>query len=489
MGIFICTMQKLGLSQSLQQKLSPQQIQFIKLLQIPVGELEARVEEELEINPALEEPISDNFESLNKEESDNDDYNDDYEDYSSKDDLEISNYLQDESGYKMYGDGGQEEEKEIPFASETSLYELLQQQLGFLKLSEKEHVIGEQIIGSIDDDGYLRRNIASIVNDLAFTKGIDSTEAELERILKKIQTFDPAGIGARDLQECLLLQLDRKDVHDKNVHFAIKIVDDYFEELSKRHYDRIQKKLNLNADELKEVIKVITKLNPKPGQADDNGINQYLIPDFILTNNNGKLELSLNSKNAPELRISSSFADMLDTYHRSDKQNKEIKETVAFIKQKLDSAKWFIDAIKQRQNTLMRTMDAIVKYQYEFFLDGDESKLKPMILKSIADIIGMDISTVSRVANGKSVQTEFGIFQLKHFFSEGISTDSGEEASSREVKNILKEMIDNELKSNPLSDDKLEKELNERGYNIARRTVAKYREQLNIPVARLRKEL
>jgi RNA polymerase sigma-54 factor len=481
-------MQKLGLSQSLQQKLSPQQIQFIKLLQIPVAELDARIEEELEINPALEEPVTDNFEKDN--ETDTDDYQDEYDDYSLSDDLEISNYLQDDSGYKMYGDGaGQEEEREIPIASEISLFEKLTQQLDFLKLTENEHNIGIQLIGSIDDDGYLRRSIPSIVNDLAFTKGIETSEQELENILKKIQQFDPPGIGARDLQECLLLQLDRRNVLDKNVNFAIKIVDDYFEELSKRHYERIQKKLNLSADELKNVIKVITHLNPKPGHADDNSINQYLIPDFILTNNNGKLELSLNSKNAPELRISASFADMLDTYHKSNKQNKEIKETVAFIKQKLDSAKWFIDAIKQRQNTLLRTMDAIVKYQYEFFLEGDENKLKPMILKSIADIIGMDISTVSRVANGKSVQTEFGIFQLKHFFSEGITTESGEDASSREVKNILKDLIDNEKKSSPLSDDKLEKELNDRGYNIARRTVAKYREQLNIPVARLRKEL
>lgn len=482
-------MQKLGLNQSLQQKLSPQQIQFIKLLQIPVAELEARVEEELEINPALEEG-EDSEKNDNNEDGEND-FDSDFDDeYSKNDDLEISNYLQDESGYKMYGDGARdEEEKDIPFASEEGLNDLLLQQLGFLRMDEHEHILAEQLIGSLDDDGYLRRNLESIVNDLAFTKGIETTLEELEKILKKIQHFDPPGIGARDLQECLLLQLDRKDVHDQNVHLAIKIVDDYFEELSKRHYEKIQKKLDIDNEQLKEIIKVITKLNPKPGNVDNNGVNQYLIPDFILTNVGGKFELSLNSKNAPELKISSSFAEMLDTYHKSDKQNKNIKETVTFIKQKLDSAKWFIDAIKQRQNTLLRTMDAIVKFQYEFFIDGDENKLKPMILKNIADIIGMDISTVSRVANGKSVQTEFGIYQLKHFFSEGIATDSGEDASSREVKNILKEMTENESKSSPLSDDKLEKILNERGYNIARRTVAKYREQLGIPVARLRKEL
>ncbi len=480
-------MQKLSLNQNLQQKLSPQQIQFIKLLQIPIGELEARVEEELEINPALEEG-----EETDKAENadDNNEFDDDFDDFEKDNDLEISNYLQDESGYKMYGDGANdEEERDIPYAVENSLNELLLTQLGFLKMDEHEHLLGEQIIGSLDDDGYLRRNIESIVNDLAFTKGVETTTEVLNKILKKIQQFDPPGIGARDLQECLLLQLDRKDLHDQNVNWAIKIIDDQFEELSKRHFDKIQKKLNLDNEQLKEVIKVITKLNPKPGNSDNSGFNQFLIPDFILTNIGGKLELSLNSKNAPELKISHSFAEMLDTYHKSDKQNKNIKETVTFIKQKLDSAKWFIDAIKQRQNTLLRTMDAIVKFQYEYFLDGDENKLKPMILKNIADIIGMDISTVSRVANGKSVQTEFGIIQLKHFFSEGIATDSGEDASSREVKNILKEMIENEPKSSPLSDDKLEKILNEKGYNIARRTVAKYREALNLPVARLRKEL
>jgi RNA polymerase sigma-54 factor len=483
-------MQKLGLQQSLQQKLSPQQIQFIKLLQIPVGELDARVEEELEINPALEEGEDfDKTENTDNEDPDND-FSDEYDDFGVNNDVEIGNYLQDESGYKMYGDGGNnEEDKDIPYSTEVGLNELLLQQLGFLKMDENEQVLGEQIIGSIDSDGYLRRNIESIVNDLVFTKGIETDAETLEKILKKIQTFDPPGIAARDLQECLLLQLDRKNVHDVNVNLAIKIIDDFFEELSKKHYEKIQKRLNLDNEQLKDVIKVITKLNPKPGSTDDNGINQYIIPDYILVNVDGKLELSLNSKNAPELKISPSFADMLDTYHKSDKQNKAIKETVSFIKQKLDSAKWFIDAIKQRQNTLLRTMDAIVKFQYEFFIEGDESKLKPMILKNIADIIDMDISTVSRVANGKSVQTEFGIYQLKHFFSEGIATDSGEDASSREVKNILKEMIENEEKGSPLSDDKLEKVLNEKGYNIARRTVAKYREQLNIPVARLRKEL
>jgi RNA polymerase sigma-54 factor len=486
-------MQKLGLQQSLQQKLSPQQIQFIKLLQIPLAELEARVEEELEINPALEEGTS-NFDEEFKAEkdtddTDNEDFNE-YEEYGSKD-IEISEYLNDEAGYKMFGDGdnGSDEDRDVPFAVANSLHENLLQQLGFLKLSEKEEIIGRQIIGTLDEDGFLRRQLESIVNDLAFTAGVEVTLKEVERVLKYVQNFDPPGIAARDLQECLLLQLDRLDETKPTVILALKITDIYFEELSKRHFEKIQRKLNLDSEQLREVLKVITKLNPKPGNTYSETPIQYLNPDFILTNINGKLELSLNSKNAPELKVSASFTDMLDTYQKSDKQNKEIKETVGFIKQKLDAAKWFIDAIKQRQNTLLKTANAIVKHQYEFFLEGDENKLKPMILKTIAENIGMDISTVSRVANGKSIQTEFGLYPLKYFFSEGIVTDSGDEASSREVKNILKEMIDNEDKNNPLSDDRLEKILNEKGYNIARRTVAKYRDQLNLPVARLRKEV
>jgi RNA polymerase sigma-54 factor len=287
----------------------------------------------------------------------------------------------------------------------------------------------------------------------------------------------------------LLLQLDRKDHHNPAVTHAIKIIDDFFEEFTKKHYDKIQRRLNITDEQIKDAVSIITRLNPKPGGSSGDVRTQYLIPDFMLVNNSGKLELSLNSRNAPELKISRSYAEMLDTYDKSNKKDKNIRETVTFVKQKLDAAKWFIDAIRQRQQTLLRTMNAIVQYQYDFFLEGDESKLKPMILKDIANTIDMDISTVSRVANSKAVQTEFGIYPLKYFFSEGISTDSGEDVSSREVKYILKELIDNEDKKVPLSDDKLEKILNEKGYNIARRTVAKYREQLNIPVARLRKEL
>lgn len=483
-------MQKLSLSQSLQQKLSPQQIQFIKLLQIPTAELDTRIEEELEINPALEEGMDDEFDQK-EEDPFADEFDDDYKDHN--DDLDIDTYLQNEdyNGYKMQGDGNYgDEDREMPLATSSSLLDSLLQQFGYLQLTEHQRVIGLQLIGSIEADGYIRRSLQAIANDLAFSQNVFTDTEELEEILYKIQTFDPPGIAARSLQECLLLQLRRKDLSDPYVILAIRITEEFFEEFSKKHFDKIQRRLNISDESLKKVIDIIIKLNPKPGSVESEaGTVQYLIPDFILTNNNGKLDLTLNSKNAPELRISRSFADMLDTYDKSSKQNKSLKETVSFVKQKLDAAKWFIDAIKQRQQTLLKTMNAIVRFQYDFFLTGDESKLRPMILKDIASLIDMDVSTVSRVANSKSVQTEFGIYPLKYFFSEGIATDSGEDVSSREVKNILKDLIDNEPKLSPLSDDKLEKILNDRGYNIARRTVAKYREQLNIPVARLRKQL
>lgn len=483
-------MQKLSLSQSLQQKLSPQQIQFIKLLQIPTVELDARIEEELEINPALEEGADDDHETK-EDESFDDDYDDDFKDRN--EDLDIDTYLQGEdyAGYKMQGDGNyNEEERDMPLATSSSLTDSLLQQFGYMQLTEEQRVIGLQLIGSIEADGYIRRSMQAIVNDLAFSQNIFTDTDEIEEVLRRIQSFDPAGIAARSLQECLLLQLHRKDQTEPYNVLAIRIIEDFFDEFSKKHYDKIQRRLNISDDSLKKVVDIIIKLNPKPGSVEgESNSAQYLIPDFILVNASGKLELSLNSKNAPELRISRSFADMLDTYDKSSKQNKTLKETVSFVKQKLDAAKWFIDAIKQRQQTLLRTMNAIVRFQYDFFLTGDESRLRPMILKDIATLIDMDVSTVSRVANSKAVQTEFGIYPLKYFFSEGIATDSGEDVSSREVKNILREMIDHEPKLNPLSDDKLEKILNDRGYNIARRTVAKYREQLNIPVARLRKQL
>jgi RNA polymerase sigma-54 factor len=484
-------MQKLGLNQSLQQKLSPQQIQFIKLLQVPTAELEARVEEELEINPALEEG-EDQEAPADENSKDEEEYQ---ETSGGEEEIDIKDYLRDDdySGYKMQGDGDDDEDREMPIPMATSLHEQLMSQLDFLGLEGKQYQIGKQLVGSIESDGYIRRDLEAIVNDLAFAQGIETDYAEVEEILKKIQTFDPPGIAARNLQECLLLQLDRMDNgHDIDVAVAKKIISECFDEFTKKHYHKIQKKLDTeDEDFVRDAIDLIVKLNPKPGGGSTATMvkNQYIIPDFILTNNNGKLELALNSRNAPELRISRSYTEMFKAYDKSDKKDKKLKEAVSFVKQKLDAAKWFIDAIKQRQQTLLRTMRAIVDFQYDFFLEGDETKLKPMILKDIASMINMDISTVSRVASSKAVQTDFGIFPLKYFFSEGIATDSGEEVSSREVKQIIKDIIEAEDKNKPLSDDKLEKILNDKGYNIARRTVAKYREQLNIPVARLRKEI
>lgn len=486
-------MQKLHLSQILSQKLSPQQIQFIKLLQVPTAELDARVEEELEINPALEE----GREEEKKESEEEDDFEDPYEEdlgYEDKD-INLDDYLNDDyGGYKMQGDGNyspDDEDREIPISSGVSLHEQLMTQLGFLKLDERQRLIGRQLIGSIENDGYIRRDLEAIINDLAFSQNIETDIDEIEEILRKIQTFDPAGIAARNLQECLLIQLERKEhPDDKMVQNAIHIVADCFDEFTKKHYPKIQKKLDLDDEDIKEAVNMITRLNPKPGGISDGLVKtQYIIPDFILSNNEGKLEISLNSKNAPELRVSRSYSEMFDAYEKSDKKDKKLKDTVTFVKQKLDAAKWFIDAIKQRQQTLLRTMQAILDYQVEFFKEGDETKLKPMILKDIADKIEMDISTVSRVANSKSIQTEFGIYPLKYFFSEGIATESGEDVSNKEVKSVLQAMVEGENKRRPLSDDKLVKMLNDKGYNIARRTVAKYREQLQIPVARLRKEL
>jgi len=490
-------MQKLGLNQSLQQKLSPQQIQFIKLLQVPTAELESRIEEELEINPALEEgDDQERNEEAPEEQRTEDSTEDEYKEESgSEDDLDIKDYLQDDdySGYKMQGDGDDDDDREMPIPMSSSLHEQLMDQLDFLGLDEKHYAIGKQLVGSIESDGYVRRELDAIVNDLAFSQGIDTTLEEVEQILKKIQTFDPPGIAARNLQECLLLQLERMDNgHDIDVAVAKKIISECYDEFTKKHYQKIQKKLDTeDEDFVRDAVELIIKLNPKPGGSSisTGAKNQYIIPDFILTNNNGKLELALNSRNAPELRISRSYTEMFKAYDKSSKKDKKLKEAVTFVKQKLDAAKWFIDAIKQRQQTLLRTMKAIIDFQYDFFLEGDETKLKPMILKDIAGMINMDISTVSRVASSKAIQTDFGIFPLKYFFSEGISTDSGEEVSSREVKQIIKDIIEAEDKNKPLSDDKLETILNEKGYNIARRTVAKYREQLNIPVARLRKEM
>jgi RNA polymerase sigma-54 factor len=490
-----------SLQQKLLQKLSPQQIQLMKLLQIPTANLEERIKEELEENPALEQmeeghddefndDMKDEFENVN-EESEPDGSEDDY------DNVDISEYVMDDDGeiadYKTRDDNYPEmdDQKVIPIKVETSFHELVLNQLGMLELDERTYKIAEQIVGSLDDDGYLRRELTSIADDLAFRQSLVVTEKEIAAIVQQIQQFDPAGIAARDLRECLRLQLQRKVSEGKSVELAMQILTKYFEEFTKKHYEKIQRSLNLNDEQLKEVIAQIIKLNPKPGGniGEINKAESYIVPDFFVINNNGKLELSLNAKNAPDLRISEGYRDMLKDYEKGSKKDKRQKEAVLFIKQKIDAAKWFIDMIKQRQDTLIGTMGAIMQHQQAFFLTGDETSMRPMILKDIAEITGLDISTVSRVANSKFVQTEFGTYRLKFFFSESLSTESGEEVSTREVKKILSDIIDAEDKRKPLSDEVLTEMLQDKGYNIARRTVAKYREQLNIPVARLRKEL
>jgi len=488
-----------NLQQKLLQKLSPQQIQFIKLLQVPTVSLDTRIKEELEENPALEDLSLSNMtepeEAYPDKDPDEDFSGSDDNEQSEFDEFNIDDYLQDDnvndygSRYDQNGDDD-EERKEIPIAVQSSFFENLQSQLDLVPLSDKDFRIGQQIIGSLDDDGYLRRPITSITDDLAFSQNVMAEDEEVEEMLKLIQSFDPAGVGARDLQECLLIQLRKKDPNDPIIKKAMIVVEEYLDEFTRKHYEKLEKSLNLAPDELKGIVNEILKLNPKPGDSNEVNTKQMqVIPDFHISNNDGVLILTLNSKNAPELRVSRSYQDMFQHYDKAAQKDKKLKEAVQFVKQKLDSAKWFIDAIKQRQQTLLKTMNAIMHYQYDFFLTGDERNLRPMILKDIADKIGMDISTVSRVANSKYVQTEFGTFLLKSFFSEAIQMDSGEEVSNKEVKKILEDFIGAEDKHHPLADEKLTDILKEHGYNIARRTVAKYREQMNIPVARLRKEL
>jgi RNA polymerase sigma-54 factor len=485
--------------QKMLQKLSPQQIQLMKLLQVPTAQLEERIKEELEENPALEQAdekyedefdIKDEF-STNDDDADPDGSEEEY------DNIDISEYVHDEDDevgdYKLRDENYPEldDSRVIPHRVEASFNEIMLQQLGLLKLDEVDQKIAEQIVGSLDDDGYLRREVNSIIDDLAFRQNIDANAQQVNAIIEQIQQFDPAGICARNLQECLLLQLKRKTEHPKEIKTAILVLEKYFEEFTKKHYEKIQKSLNLSDEEIKSVINQIVKLSPKPGSLleSSHSNENFIIPDFFITNNMGKLELTLNSKNAPDLRVSEGYRDMLRDYEKGSQKDKRQKEAVVFIKQKLDAAKWFIDAIKQRQETLINTMTAIMQYQYNFFISGDETDLKPMILKDVAEKIGLDISTISRVANSKFVQTEFGTYKLKFFFSESLQTESGEEVSTREVKKILTDIIESENKKNPHSDEKLTEMLMEKGYNIARRTVAKYREQLNIPVARLRKNI
>jgi RNA polymerase sigma-54 factor len=484
-------MLKQRLQQKLLQKLSPQQIQMIKLLEVPTLQIEQRIKKELEENPALEEgseqddvPASSDDDQYEETDKDQEEFT--LDDYMDDDDipeyrLQTKNYSKDD-----------EKRSEIPFSAGFSFHEHLESQLGLRDLNDKQKILGEYIIGNIDEDGYLRRELSNIVDDLAFLQNVETNEEELEEVLFVIQDLEPAGVGARNLRECLLLQIEKKDSSNKFVKLAQKILDLYFEEFTKRHYDKIVSKMSISENDLKGAIDEILKLNPKPGGEYSDPYSkssQPIIPDFILELTEDGFDLHLNSRNLPELRLSSTYNEMLQSYTRDKSQKREMKDAVMFVKQKIDSAKWFIDAIKQRQNTLLLTMNAILEYQQEYFIDGDETKLKPMILKDVAEMTGLDISTVSRVANSKFIQTHFGIFPLKYFFSEGLQTESGEEVSTREIKRILQDCIENEDKRRPLTDERLTEILQEKGYQIARRTVAKYREMLNIPVARLRKEI
>ena len=472
---------KQSLQQRLLQKLSPQQIQLMKMLQLPTVELEKRIKEELEINPALDEGEEQVSEDEFKEEADD-----------KRDDFNFQDYTNDETpSYKIqsnnYSKGQEEHQKPLSFGD--SLSERLLKQIDLKIKNENQKKIAEHIIGNLDESGYLRRELFNIVDDLAFSQNIFADEEELEQILAEVQDLEPHGVGARDLKECLLIQLRKK-----NKTIAIKtaevILEKCFESFTKKHYAKISKKLDINNEAIKDAIAEIVKLNPKPGNSliDSQSDIQQITPDFTLIDNDGILSVELNQRNSPQLRVSNDYIEMIKGFQQGAK-NKRDKDAILFIKQKVDAAKWFIDAVKQRQNTLLITMKAIISFQKEFFLSGDEKKLKPMILKDIASIVSMDISTISRVANSKHVSTPYGIFSLKYFFSESLTTDSGEEVSTREVKTILNEAINKEDKSKPLTDEKLASLLKEKGYLIARRTVAKYREQLNIPVARLRKEL
>jgi RNA polymerase sigma-54 factor len=477
------------LQQKLLQKLSPQQILLIKLLQVPTIALEQRIKQEIEENPVLEELTDAEFEE-SQTESDQEEEPEERND----DEFDITDYVDDDEipEYKLASNNSSadDEYRETPFVSGVSFQENLMEQLGLRVMDDRTLQIALNIVGNLDDAGYLGRELTAMIDDLAFSQNIHTSKEELSDVLKLVQDLDPAGIGARTLQECLLLQLNRK-VQTHTVKLATLIISKYFEEFTRKHYDKITKKAHISEEDLKKSIDEILKLNPKPGGSlgDSGKGNHYIMPDFIITNKEGILDLQLNSKNTPELRLSRTYTEMLETYAESKSKSNAQKDALTFIKQKIDSAKWFIDAIKQRQNTLFLTMNAIMKYQKDYFLTGDETKLRPMILKDIAEIVFLDISTISRVANSKYVQTPFGTFLLKSFFSESMQTDTGEEVSTREIKKILSDCISGEKKNKPLTDEQLTDILRDKGYNIARRTVAKYRELLNIPVARLRKEL
>jgi RNA polymerase sigma-54 factor len=485
-------MLKQRLQQKLLQKLSPQQIQMIKLLEIPAIQLEQRIKKELEENPVLEEGADEELYSDQDQEAEKDEISGE-----SQDEFSLEDYMQDDEipSYRLNTQNYSPDDKreEIPFTVGSSFREQLKDQLGLRKLTEEQVILAEYILGNIDDDGYLRRELEAIADDIAFSVGLETNYEKLHEVLMIIQDFDPAGVGARSLQECLLLQISRKDLDYPVTALAHKILKNHFDEFTNKHYDKIIQRMGIAEEDLKESLEEILRLNPKPGGAVGDSQSKtfhQIIPDFILEENDGELQLYLNSNNVPELRVSKTYADMFESYIANKASaSKDEKDAITFVKQKLDSAKWFIDAIKQRQNTMLLTMNAILEYQKKYFYEGDEVRMRPMILKDIADMTGLDISTISRVVNSKYIQTHFGIYPLKYFFSEGMQTDSGEEVSTREIKKILKDCIENEEKRKPLTDDRLSAILNEKGYQIARRTVAKYREQLGLPVARLRKEL
>lgn len=480
--------QRLQLKQ--QQKLSPLQIQVIKLTELPVLELEERIKQELEDNPALEEGVGE-FEGDSEMSSD-----DDMSDNISQEDIVLGDYLREEEipDYQIVNKSRSEGQmrENIPFQSVASLHESLLNQLHLWDLSEEETKIAEYIIGNIDENGYLERSLVSITDDLLFQQNIEVDEKGVERVLEVIQQFDPIGVGARSLQECLEIQL-RKKPQTEEVALALRVIKEFFDEFSKKHYEKIKRGLGVDDDSLRDIIDEIISLNPKPGNDWGDSLSLTLntiVPDFVVDTLDGELILSLNNKNVPELRVSREYSNLLQGYSENRKgMSSDDKNAALFVKQKLDSARWFIDAIKQRQETLLTTMQAILDVQYDFFLTGDESQIRPMILKDIAETTGYDISTISRVSNSKYVQTGFGVYSLKYFFSEAMQNEDGEEISTREIKAFLRACIDDEDKRRPLTDEKLTAMLIEKGYPIARRTVAKYREQLGVAVARLRKEI
>lgn len=493
------------LQQKLLQKLSPQQIQLIKLLEIPTMELEQRIKKEMEENPALEEgEVEEEIDNVDDdlsldEENTDDDFEEEIEKPKKDEEFSLEDYIEDEDDDTPYYNlnvnnySKDDDRKEFIYSTGSTFHESLTSQIGLRFLTPQQTKLAEYLIGNLDEDGYLRREISAIVDDLAFLQNEITTEKELLEILEIVQQLDPPGVAARSLQECLLLQITRKDHRNQAIRHAISILNDHFEEFTKKHFDKILKKLSITEEELKNAIDEIIHLSPRPGNSFSDPQNKSLhqiTPDFVVDNSDGKLYVSLNSRNAPELRVSQTYLNMIQSFQANkNKKGKRDKEAINFARQKVDSAKWFIDALEQRQNTLLVTMNAIVSYQQDFFREGDETMMKPMILKDIADVTGLDISTISRVANSKYVQTQFGIFSLKFFFSESMQNDAGEEVSTREIKKILQDEIEKEDKHNPLTDEELAEVLLQRGYPIARRTIAKYREQLNIPVGRLRKEL